>query len=238
MLYAILTELKLMIRIDHCENLIHFTKGKKKPLDYESAYQNLKKIINSGELKGSKLMILGSHNCVCFTESPVRCLTNNGQLESKYFSRYTPFGIQFCKKDIFNSGGRPVIYSTREEGEKQKENADLNWRFVSYDPAKEGRLDFTWEREWRIKKDAITVRSDLVKLVFPNLIWINRFIEEHEKEYHGMDIEDECKECFCTREATIINFTDFLNNEECENLIGTCPNPVKFPWILINMNEK
>ena len=53
-----------------------------------------------------------------------------------------------------------------------------------------------------------------------------------------MDIDDECEECFCTREATILNFTDFLNNEECENLIGTCPNPDKFPWVLINMNEK
>jgi hypothetical protein len=227
-----------MIRIDHCENLIHFTKGVDKSLDYESAYQNLKKIINSGELKGSNGMILGGHNCVCFTESPVRCLTNNGQLESKYFSRYTPFGLQYCKRDVFKNGGRPVIYSTKEEAEKQKANTDINWRFVSYNPAMDGKLDFTWEREWRIKTDTVPVRTDLVKLVFPNIEWINRFIEEHEKEYHGMDINDECEECFCTREATILNFTDFLNNEECENLIGTCPNPDKFPWILINMNEK
>ena len=109
-----------MIRIDHCENLIHFTKGKEKPLDYESAYQNLKDIIKSGELKGSNGMILGRHNCVCFTESPVRCLTNNGMLDSKYFSRYTPFGLQYCKKDVFKNGGRPVIYSTKEEALEQK----------------------------------------------------------------------------------------------------------------------
>ena len=102
----------------------------------------------------------------------------------------------------------------------------------------DGRLDFTWEREWRIKKDSVPVRPDLVKLVFSSLVWIDRFIEEHEKEYHGVDIEDDCEECYCTREVTIMNFTDFLNNEECENLIGTCPNPDKFPWILINMNEK
>ncbi len=227
-----------MIRIDHCENLIHFTKGEKKSLDYESAYQNLKKIIKSGELKGSNGMILGRHNCVCYTESPVRCLTNNGQLESKYFSRYTPFGIQYCKKYVFQNGGRPVIYSTKEEWIKQKDNADINWRYVGYDPTMEGRLDFTWEREWRIKTDSVPVEPNLVKLVFPSLKWINRFIEEHEKEYHEIDLEDDCEECFCTREATIFNFTDFLNKEKCENLIGTCPNPDKFPWILINMNEK
>ncbi|MFA9188775.1 hypothetical protein [Flavobacterium magnesitis] len=227
-----------MIRFDHCENLIHFTKGEDKVLDYESAYQNLKKIIKSGELKGCTGMIFGGHRCVCFTESPVRCLTNNGKLDSKYFSRYTPFGLQYCKTDVFKNGGRPVIYSTREEAKIQKFNTHINWRYVSYNPGMEGKLDFTWEREWRIKKEKIPVNPEIVKLVFPNIDWINRFIEEHEKEYHGMELDNECEECFCKREATILNFTDFLNTEQCENLIGTCPNPDKFPWILINMNEK
>ncbi len=226
-----------MIRIDHCENLIHFTKGADKSLNYESAYQNLKEIIKSRELKGNNGMILGGHNCVCFTESPVRCLTNKGQLESKYFSRYTPFGIQYCKKDVFKEGGRHVIYSTKEESLRQKANSDINWRYVSYDPLKEGKLDFTWEREWRIR-NKISVDPKYAKLVFPSKKWINRFIEEHEKEFHSLDLEEDCEECFCTREATILNFTDFLNNEKCENLMGSCPNPDKFPWILINMNEK
>lgn len=227
-----------MIRIDHCENLIHFTKGEDKSLDYESAYQNLKKIIKSRELTSIAGMIIGGHRCVCFTESPVRCLTNNGQLDSKYFSRYTPFGLQYCKKDVFRNGGRPVIYSTKEEAKIQKFNIHINWRYVSYNPDMEGKLDFTWEREWRIKKEKVPVTPELAKLVFPNIDWINRFIEEHEKEYHGMELDDDCQECFCKREATILNFTDFLNIEQCENLIGTCPNPDKFPWILINMNEK
>jgi len=183
-------------------------------------------------------MILGGFRCVCFTESPARCLTNNGKLDSRYFSRYTPFGFQYCKKEVFKYGGRPVIYSTREEAEKQKENSDINWRYVSYDPNSERRLDFTWEREWRILGDFFPVKPNIVKLVFPNRGWIDRFVEEHEKEYHNLDIHNDCEECFCTREATIFNYTDFLNEEECENLIGTCPDPEKFPWILINMNER
>jgi hypothetical protein len=227
-----------MLRIDHCENLIHFTKGNDKSLDYEKAYQNLKEIVKSQYLKGGNGMILGNHNCVCFTESPARCLTNKGKLDAKYFSRYTPFGFQYTKKDVFKHSGRPAIYSTREEYEKQKTNTDLNWRFVSFDPSKNGELDFTWEREWRIKADTIPVNPEFTKLVFPNIDWINRFIAEHEKEYHGMNIEEDCEECYCKREATILNFTDFLNNEICENLSGTCPNPEKFPWILINMNEE
>lgn len=227
-----------MNRIDHCGNLIHFTKAKDKSLDYEKAYHNFKEIIKSKTLLGGTGMILGSHQCVCFTESPVRCLTNLGKLDTKYFSRYTPFGFQFTKKKVFEHGGRPVIYSLTSEYEKEKNNNNLNWRFVSYDPNKDGLLDFSWEREWRIKAKSISVRPDIAKLVFPSKEWINRFIMEHEKEYHGIDLEVDCKECYCTREATIFNFTDFLNEEQCESLSGTCPNPDKFPWILINMNKE
>lgn len=227
-----------MNRIDHCENLIHFTKGKGKSLDYEKAYQNFKEIIKQGKLIGGDGMILGEHKCVCFTESPIRCLTNKHELDTKYFSRYTPFGFQYTKKIVFENGGRPVIYSLRKEYENEKDNKKLNWRFVSYDPNKDGKLDFTWEREWRIKKDEIPVQPEIVKLVFPNIEWIEKFIEEHEKEYHGEEVDPDCEECNCTRDAQIIKFTDFLNEEKCEDLIGTCPNPDKFPWILIDMNEK
>lgn len=183
-------------------------------------------------------MILGGHQCVCFTESPARCLTNQGKLVRKYFSRYTPFGIQYSKQAVFQNGGRPVIYSLRNEYVRESRNKNLNWRFVSYEPTQNGNLDFSWEREWRIKKDKISVNSNDAKLVFPNREWIDRFISEHEKEYHGLHIDDDCEECYCTREATILNFTDFLNEEKCEYLSGTCPDPHKFPWILINMNEE
>ena len=110
-----------MYRIDHCENLIHFTKGSDKSLDYEKAYENLKKIVSEQTIVGSTGMILGKLKCVCFTESPVRCLTNSGQLDTHYFSRYTPFGIQLPKKTVFNFGGRPAIYSLRSEYEHIKQ---------------------------------------------------------------------------------------------------------------------
>jgi hypothetical protein len=140
-----------MYRIDHCGNLIHFTKGEKNPLDYESVYKVFNKIINDQTLLGSTGMILVSHKCVCFTESFARCLTNNGELNSSYFSRYTPFGFQMNKKDVFNLVGRPVIYSLKEEYEKEKTNNNLNWRFVTFNLNQDGKLDFTLEREWRIK---------------------------------------------------------------------------------------
>lgn len=221
------------MKFDHSDNLIHFTKASDGTLDYEKAYQNFKKIIKDEKLLAGNGMILGNHNCVCFTESPARCLTNEGCLDLKFFSKYTPFGFQYQKSKVFTNGGRPVIYSTREEYERERNNANLNWRFVNYNPNNNGRTDFSWEREWRINKKHIPVKPEITKLVFPNKIWIKRFIYEHELEYH-----DNCESCMCTRDVTIINFTDFINSENSEELSGSCPDPDKFPWILINMNEK
>ncbi|MFV7233894.1 hypothetical protein [Flavobacterium sp. ZB4R12] len=227
-----------MARIDHCSNIIHFTRGKNNPLDYEEAYLSFKRIIKYKTLNSGNGMILGKHKCICFTEIPAKCLTINGTLDKKYFSRYTPFGFQLTKKDIYNLNGRPVIYSHRDEYNLEENNPNLNWRFVTYDPNKEGRSDFTWEREWRIKNDCIKLDNEKVKLVFPNMGWINRFITEHEKEYHNLSLDDDCEKCYCTRDATILKIKDILEDESCEISSGTCTNPDKFPWILIDMNEK
>lgn len=221
-----------MYRIDHCGNLMHFTKGgTANPLDYEEAYNTFKKIINTLTIKGSTKYIFGKKKCVCFTEAPAVCLTRDGKLDTAYFNRYTPFGFQFNKRYIFNLGGRPVIYSTKEEYESEKNNDRINWRYVSYDPNLGGKRDFTWEREWRIHRDSIPFNNEDVKLVFPNREWIDRFVQDHEKEQHG-----DCEECYCQRDLTIYKFTDFIEN--CEVLGGTCPDPQKFPWIMIDMDEK
>lgn len=227
-----------MARIDHCSNLIHFTKGKKEALNYEDAYQSFKSIIKSKTLNSGNGMILGKHKCICFTEIPAKCLTINGTLDKKYFSRYTPFGFQLSKNDIYNLNGRPVIYSHRDEYDIEENNPNLNWRFVTYNPNKNGKLDFTWEREWRIKTDYVELDNEKVKLVFPNMDWINRFITEHEKEYHNLSLDSDCQECYCTRDVTILKIKDILEDESCVIATGNCVNPDNFPWVLIDMNEK
>ena len=224
-----------MNRIDHCNNLIHFTKGKNNPTDYEEAYQTFKEIIETSEIKVSNRMILGKQKCVCFTESPAICLTTNGELNKHYFSRYTPFGFQFTKKELFNLGGRPVIYSLKTEYELEKDNTRINWRYVTYDPNKDFKNDFTWEREWRINNTSIPITNENTKLVFPNQKWIDRFVEEHEKKYHFISDDTDCEECFCKRELTVYKFKDFI--EQCETLSGTCPDPERFPWIIIDMDD-
>jgi hypothetical protein len=111
-----------MTRIDHCQNLIHFTKAysNRGNIDYEKSYAILKEIIKAKKLKGGNGMILGGHKCICFTEAPSNCLSFKKNLNPKYFKRYAPFGVQFSKQIIFKKEGRPVIYSKKEEYEKKK----------------------------------------------------------------------------------------------------------------------
>lgn len=220
-----------MTRIDHSQNLIHFTKDYADygGIDYEKSYVKFKEIIKSRILKGGTNMVLGSHKCICFTEAPANCLSFKQRLNSKYFSRYAPFGFQFSKKIIFENEGRPVIYSKKEEYEKEKNNTNINWRFVTYDFDK--KIDFTWEREWRLKTDIFNFNENEVRLVFPNKSWINRFIEDHEKEYHDPD----CEECYCKRNAQIFTYDEYTNQESCETLSGDCFNENDFPWILISL---
>lgn len=224
-------------RIDHCGNLVHFTKGVDGSLDYEEAYKVFIEIVTTKTLRGGTGSVYEKIPCICFTESPVKCLTNQGELDTGYFSRYTPFGFQFTKKQVFAQGGRPVIYSTKEECEAQRENENLIWRMVSFDPTKDGRNDFSWEREWRIKAESANFRPGRCNLILPNRFWIDRFIEDHERRHHEEGVHADCEPCFCKRNATIIKYTDYLNNEECEKFSGDCPTPDEFPWTLIDMNQ-
>ena len=168
-----------MRRIDQSDFIIHFTKGKTNNSS-EQGYENFKKILADGKLIGGNFMIRGEYKCVCFTESPIRCLvqgknSSKNYLEEKYFQRYRPFGFQFSKKHIHQMGGRQVIYSTDNEYLSLPEN--FKWRFMHHEHYIDGKnsIDFTWEREWRLKEKLIFNNKE-VNLVFPNRFWIDRFI--------------------------------------------------------------
>jgi hypothetical protein len=116
-----------------------------------SARAVLRKILYEGGLKGTSGWSYGQ-TCVCFTEAPIQEFNSIFSLveiaaSEKERPRYEPYGIGVSKKWLFAQGGRPVIYEHPDNfpsfPEKEK------YRFVPYDPTK--GIDFTWEREWRIK---------------------------------------------------------------------------------------
>jgi len=157
-----------LVRRDLATLLFHFTRatnegsvawnnkfGDVHTLGSSSASAVLEKILHEGRLRGTSRWTYG-HNCVCFTEAPIHEFNSIFSLvelaaSEKERPRYEPYGIAVNKNWLFANGGRPVIYDHPSAFEALAN--DQKYRFVPYDPG-EG-IDFTWEREWRIKTDSL-----------------------------------------------------------------------------------
>jgi hypothetical protein len=113
--------------------------------------------------------VKGPYRVVCLTEQPISALIKT----LKYASgRYSGYGIAYYKPILYDRGGRPVLYGSDQEiGQKIKQGEpgweegkevyrgglppDLQYLWVRYDPLGlsvfQYKIDFTWEREWRVK---------------------------------------------------------------------------------------
>lgn len=152
-------------RTDISASLVHLTKGNNelKALDV------LMKILKERTLRGSSNVmvngsprgfICGDSPVVCFQDVPLYSLSENILHEQRMRKdndklpiRYLPFGLKFSKNYIFKNGGRPVIYEKTETA-KQFLPKEEYWRIVRLDMNDDNNIiDWTHEREWRIKGD-------------------------------------------------------------------------------------
>lgn len=127
----------------------------------------LRKILIDGHLLGSSAWTYG-FNTVCFTEAPIQEFNSIFSLVEIAASReerprYEPYGIAVRKDFLFEKGGRPVIYDHPDLLSKLPD--DMKYRFVPYDPVAD--LDFTWEREWRIRTDRLKLDPKQTLVVVP-----------------------------------------------------------------------
>jgi hypothetical protein len=132
-----------------------------------SAYAILNKILHEEKLIGTSKWTYG-YNCVCFTEAPIREFVSIfSRIETASIKeerpRYEPYGIAVSKKWLFQKGGRPVIYDDPASFDTFPDN--LRYRFVPYDP--EQGIDFTWEREWRVKTDFLMLDPKETLIIVP-----------------------------------------------------------------------
>lgn len=160
-----------MIRGDLSNRLIHLTRG---PTLQEAA-ANFQSILSQGCLLGSNRDIRGGFNCVCFSEAPLGTLTQTLAAPTENGMRYSAFGVIVSKIWLFNQGGRPVIYQANEEYVHLPDS--LKYRHVRYEPHR--GIDHTWEREWRIQTDRLTLCPDETTFVVPTRRWENEFHQRH-----------------------------------------------------------
>jgi hypothetical protein len=79
---------------------------------------------------------------------------------------------------LFERGGRPVIYQTDDEYSDLPES--LRWRHVQYDPP--NGVDFTWEREWRIKIDELPLDSSVTGVLVPDAEWEGQLRRDYKRD--------------------------------------------------------
>ena len=152
-------------RTDISVGVVHLTKE----AGELSALEVLMKIIEEQTIVGStnktvdghpRGFICGNDPVVCFQDVPLYSLSENilweQQLHKKKSEspiRYAPFGLRFDKRYVFRNGGRPVIYEKTDIA-KSFLPEDEYWRIVKLDlENNDNIIDWTHEREWRIKGD-------------------------------------------------------------------------------------
>ena len=150
-------------RVDHTNYLVHWTSG-----GLEEAIEKFKSIAVDGILYGNNYGVRSKDNCICCTEAPVE----NFHIEG---SRYKPFGIRFSKRWYFSQGGRPVIYQPEEDYQSLDES--IRWKHVDFDLRDENRCDYSWGREWRLKREELVLPIEEAVLIIPDESYRESFVE-------------------------------------------------------------
>lgn len=164
-----------MARPDLSPHVVHFTKGGSR----DEAFDRFLAIVGDRQIFGSTNCIKRADSCVCFTEAPLWSV-EDGLANPEAYRRYSPFGVMFDKSHIFRNGGRPAIYQADHEFDDLPESH--RWRHVRYEPDNEEPIDWTWEREWRVKTDGFGFNPETAVLVVPNDDYANRLREHYEAE--------------------------------------------------------
>lgn len=162
-------------RSDIAKDVIHFTKGDS-PTE---AFEILARIVAERRLRGGNGFIKGNYTCVCFTEAPLPHLAEVFARTAAERLRYMPFGILLPKRWLFERGGRPVIYQSDDEFFQLPES--LRYRHVRYEPASEPRIDFSWEREWRVQTEELRLDPTVGFLVLPSQEYLDELERQHQR---------------------------------------------------------
>jgi hypothetical protein len=165
-----------MKRDDISEHLVHWIKGD----SFDHAFATLRKILKEKRLLGGTGHIKGGYRCVCFSEAPVHHLGTALMRPTAHGVRWRPFGVMVAKSWLFAQGGRPVLYQADEEFSHLPD--EMRWRHVRYEPASSPPVDFSWEREWRTKTDALSISPEIARIVLPTDEWFERLGRAHDRD--------------------------------------------------------
>src|SRR5690606_10060770 len=113
------------------------------------------------------------YRCVCLTEAPPRFFSTHFGKRRRDGTSFQPFGVQVPKKWAMEHGGSKVIYQPDADYSKMPE--EKRQLHVRHEWVNGKLIDFTGEREWRIKTDALDLGPSVIKVVihpeYERLLW-------------------------------------------------------------------
>jgi hypothetical protein len=196
-------------RLDLSEWIWHFVRRDDSPKD------TLKTIIKSNAIQGSVCRPF-QEKIVCFTETPLFFhIQQDVDLKTFDYKRLSLYGLGFSRKYLYEIGARPVIYTERKSYDSLP--TELKYLFVEFDLSK--GIDFTWQREWRVKSDLLSFSNNNTVLVFPDH---NEF-QELLYDYHAdFETDDDGATMACAGYEKKWNFIplDFCDSFTYDNIIG------------------
>lgn len=157
---------------DFSRLLVHLTKDDES--SGKTAKHILEKILNEGTLiAGNYYCLFGSDldkadnaslrelfKVVCFTETPIDLIdVLLMDLEGRYRFMPKPFGLVFTKDFIRERLGNPVFYAGSQlfdslwklyNHAKSRSFDQKDYRFLALVNKCDDKIDFHWEREWRV----------------------------------------------------------------------------------------
>lgn len=133
-------------------------------VEARNSYCLFKKGISSLRSREAKLF-----KVVCFTETPLNDLNYVTHYMEDRLYNLSQYGLVFAKEAVFEKGGNPVFYLDTRSNEG-KARCDALWdcfkaakkeglslhaftTFLPFINKVDDKIDFTWEREWRITSD-------------------------------------------------------------------------------------
>jgi hypothetical protein len=172
-----------MLRDDVSCKLVHLVRDPQNGCEFTTAEDAFMNILNTKTLWGGTGNIKGKFKCVCFSEAPISKIGQVLALPGIHGMRYKPFGIMVSKEWLYDKGGRPVIYQADSEYDLLHD--DLKYRHVKYEPP---IVDFSWEREWRIRTDELQLDPANVTIIVPNRNFVEK-IKQKDSDKKAKDVQ-------------------------------------------------
>jgi hypothetical protein len=172
---------------------------------------------------------------ISFSEAPLReLITQSPVLTTEDYTRLSLYGLGFRKQYLYSLGARPVVYQPNADIALLDDS--IRWRHVEFDLEKP--VDYTWQREWRLKaeklefdyEEVVALLEDTADLA--DLLWeinIDVDVEGSSGEWYYVggtckkldfiplehaEISDDASIDVCIAQ----DFTDTLSEEDYEKL--------------------